>query len=184
MSNLVTVEPRHPSRFDGTPIQLFRTEIDVENVLRGDAVTGRTTIFFYMYVGNTGGADTLASMKLGERDVFFLIPDSGNLRIACDGWRWCVPLIQSGPHPHFVMKRDGSVEDAIAQIALSRGEGATDQMMIDAIRYGYTTFSSYAPIIKQLKALRQTETLPVRAEADKILKVWDPDERGKKDQVR
>lgn len=160
-----------PSRFNGLPVQLFRVQVDVENVLAGDVSPSPVRIFFYSYVGDLGSSQpSLADLSPGERDVFYLIKDSGQLRMACNQFKDCVTVVWTGAHPNFKKQPNESVDDAIAAITLSRGVGATDSQMIEAIGHGnQIACGREAPLMKQLRILAATETPAVRAVATQLL---------------
>ncbi len=164
----------HLSRFDGRPTQLFSVQISVENVLVGDVARGKATVFFFMNVDSFTGNSRVGDMVRGERDLFFLLRDSGKLRTICDGGRECLPRILTGAHPHFAWKKGYQVEDAVLELLLSRGEGATDQNMIQALGrtdLGFTGQAIYQDesYIKRLRIIAGTETRPVASVACDIL---------------
>lgn len=165
-------DPRH-SRFDGILMQPFLWKVHVENVLKGNISAGETVdLNFFMSVESLGGRPQLSDVQPGQRDLFFVQRDSGKLRLICDGWRSCVPVIRSGSHPNFKADPNVPLDNQIADILLSRGVGATDDEMVRAIGETGININAQA-IAEKLQHLAQTETPVVRAAACRSLKGLD-----------
>ncbi len=168
-----------PSIWDGaTPYQQYRATIAVENVLNGSIPLGTAEIYFMINLRSGGhkGLGTIndgGSWHIGDREMFFLQRDSGRLRTICDSFAYnCVAPVLSGSHASIQGHR--SVGNMIADIFLTRGEGASDAQMIKAMDRATFISFHFAPgyAMKKLEEMVQTETPPVRRAACQYLRVY------------
>jgi hypothetical protein len=166
----------HPSKWiPNFPVQLGSIKIQVENVLQGEDTRGDISVFFFRYLAISEGAPRIGvrgrggTWRIGDREIFFLQRDSGVLRTVCDGWAHCVMPVLTGAHPEFKSNPNSS-NTAIIDILLTRGEGCSDQQMVDAISQfrAYDYGPDYT--IKKLNEIARTETPKVRKAACQKLK--------------
>jgi hypothetical protein len=168
------------SPWDGdTPYQQFRTSVAVENVLRGN-VQSRTIKISYMADLRGGGGHRRLGMesdggswRVGDREMFFLQRDAGQLRTVCDDFAFnCVLPVQSGRHDT-VQQRE-QVGEMIADVFLSRGSGVSDAQMAAGLDGGGEAALHFAPEYSALKLeeLIEHQPSPVRAEACKLLEIY------------
>jgi hypothetical protein len=158
----------HPSRIDGHgPTRQWRARVRVEHVLRGYVPEEEVNIFYFVGTDNLGSSDSSLNLAAGARRIFFLQRDGGELRLIHDGWERSVENVLSGAHPSFEKDPPKLAADAIVDLLLTRGEGATDKDMIEAIYRvaGVPDKFGTEAVIKKLQQVARDETLPVREEA-------------------
>jgi hypothetical protein len=168
LTNATQVGDFHPSRIEGNaPIRGLRSRIRVENVLQGNVSQGEVDIFYFIGTDSLGSSAGILNLPAGVRRIFFLQRDGGKLRTIYDNWDLTVEEVYSGAHPSF--KRDPArpITEAIVDLLLTRGEGATDKDMIEAVYWvgGRMGIFGRETVIKRLQQLSREETLPVREEA-------------------
>jgi hypothetical protein len=158
----------HPSRIEGHgPIRGFRCRIRVENVLQGNVSQGDVDIFYFIGADSLGSSAGILNLPAGVRRIFFLQRDGGKLRTIYDGWDLTVEEVYSGAHPSFKRNPARPVTDSIVDLLLTRGEGATDKDMLEAVYRvggGMNIFGAET-VVKKLQQVAREETLPVREEA-------------------
>ena len=152
-------------------MQLRRMSVRVENVLRGELAEPAITVYYFSFYGYSGPRPLGVWDERSLRRVFWLERDSGVFRTSCDGVDSCTLAINSGTHRGYRLAGGKTVEQAIVDLRLTRGEGEVDDKWFagsiensappdEAVRDYY---------IGKLKALAQTEHGPVRAAAGKVL---------------
>ena len=154
-----------PSRRDGhQPTRPWMVSVRVENVLQGNVPQKEISLFYFLGTDNLGSSASPLTFATGDRKLFFLERDAGVLRTICDNWDSCVEPVFSGFHPHFKKDSHQPVTEAIVDLLLTRGEGATDNDMIKAVRR-VAGFHGYGEqvAIKRLQQVAREETAPVRA---------------------
>lgn len=167
------------SIWDGeTPYQQYRASVAVENVLKGSVPLREVEIYFLVNL-RSGGHKALGTIKdggawrIGDREMFFLQLDSGRLRTICDSFAYnCVEPVLSGSHAS--IQGHTAVGDMIADIFLTRGKGASDAQMIEAMDRATSISFHFAPSysMKKLEEMSQTETPPVRQAACEYLRAY------------
>lgn len=146
------------------PLQLRKLEIRVENVLRGNTPRGLASVFYFAFAGGYEGPQPLGVWHVGSRRIFFLRRDSGVLRTVCDGWDYCTRGVYSGAHPGFIPEPGSSLENVIAGLVLTRGEGEIDDdRFAGDIRRG--TPGSEDHLIERYRELALTKGSLVKAAA-------------------
>jgi hypothetical protein len=158
----------HPSRIEGNaPIRGFRCRIRVENVLQGNVSQGEVDIFYFIGTDSLTGGTSILNLPAGVRRIFFLQRDGGKLRTIYDNWETTVEKVYSGAHPSFKRNPNRPVTEAIVDLLLTRGEGATDKDMMEAVYWvgGRRGMFGEETVIKKLQQIAREETLPVREEA-------------------
>ncbi len=154
----------HASRWDGYPQQLWQVKVRVEHVLQGDVPEHEVNIYYFVYRGNLGSSEAgLTDLFAGDREIFLLQRDNGQLRTICDGAHNCVVKVRTGAHPYYKRSDSTTINDAILDILLTRGEGATDKQLLAALQYT-GNFGEQATI-RALERLVKTETPEVAERA-------------------
>ncbi len=159
----------HPSRWNGSPRQLWKVSIAVEHVLQGDVQAGEADIYYFVYRGSLGNSEPgLTDLNVGDYEIFFLQRDNGRLRTICDGGHNCVVRVWTGAHPNYKRSSSGTINEAITDILLTRGPGTTDQQMSLAMRR-FGNFGEEASI-KAMERIANTEKPQIAADACLTLK--------------
>ena len=65
-------------------LQLHRLRIHVENVLRGNVEPATVLVYYFQIASSYEGNPPLGTWRGGKRNVFYIRPDAGVLRLACD----------------------------------------------------------------------------------------------------
>jgi hypothetical protein len=168
LANATQVGDFHPSRIEGRgPTRGFRCRIRVENVLQGNVPQGEVDIFYFIGADSLGSSAGILNLPAGVRRIFFLQRDGGELRTIYDGWDTTVENVYSGAHPSFKRNPDRPVTEAMVDLLLTRGRGATDEDMIEAVFQVGGRMSTFGDetVIKKLQQIAREETLPVREKA-------------------
>ncbi len=84
-----------------TLLQLHKLDITVEECLRGSVPSKRAKIYYFQLAVASDGNRVLGSWNdvfghLESRRIFFIRPDAGVLRLACDGVDTCTIAVDSG----------------------------------------------------------------------------------------
>jgi hypothetical protein len=125
----------HPSRWDGYPKQQWQVEVSVEHVLQGETQPADLSIYYFAYVGNLESSDyPLTDLATGDYVIFFLQRDNGNLRTICDGWHNCAVKVLTGAHPNYKRVQSPTINDAILDVLLTKGQNGTDEQIISTLR--------------------------------------------------
>lgn len=120
-----------PSRHDPSyPMQLHRISVQIENVLRGSINERTITVYFFGFAGGLDGPRPLGFALGPSRRVLWLRRDGGVFRMACDGWDYCTTFVDSGAHPQYQADPGRSLDYALVDILLTRGQGAVDDLQI------------------------------------------------------
>jgi hypothetical protein len=109
------------------PLQLRKLLIAVENVLKGDVKGAMVEVYYFTFASGFNGPQPLGMWSVGNRRIFWVRRDAGVLRTTCDGWDGCTYGVYSGAHPHLNVDPRKPLDKALADIALTRGEGRTDE---------------------------------------------------------
>lgn len=121
------------------------------------------------------------TFDIGLRYSFYLRNEGGQWRTACDLYEHCVDRVVTGAHPDFKPSASRPIGDDILEILLTRGFGATDGVVVDALendressRWKYRENPPYGQYSDAYTRLLQpsveTETPPVRAAACMLLR--------------
>jgi hypothetical protein len=168
----------HASKIDGYPVQLFRMNVAVENVLKGDIPERKLDIYFYRKMGSEGGLARI-SFRQYQRYIFYLQKESGIWRTSCDYYEHCADLVLTGGHPHFKRNPARPIGDDILDLLFTRedGQGVSDGTMVDAIssrmNYGRRwIYERMDDFVKLLEKTVQTESPAVRTEACEQLRTY------------
>ena len=177
--------PRPARERPTEPVQLYRLTVQIENVLQGEATTGRFLIYYFASVGSSGGPAQLnfngkfGAWDIGDRKIFWLRQDraTGVLRTNVDNWAVCVTQVLTGAHPGYRRRPGETIDQAIVDILLTRGEGCSDRDLIASI--SSSGASSYDPryAVRKLQYLAEHETPDVRRAAQaklQQLRVYSP----------
>jgi len=152
----VPVDQARKSRWEpDVKLQLHRMQIHIENVLRGSLHAGTTMpVYYFRLASSFTGPPPLGSWKGSDRNVFYIRPDAGVLRLACDGWNHCAFTVATGTHLNFKPDPKQPLDASLAEIYLTKGQGVSDADFADAVgRYGDSIPALYAvPKLRVLAA--------------------------------
>ena len=107
-------------------LQLRRMRIRVENALRGELAEPAITVYYFSFYGYSGPRPLGVWDERSLRRVFWLERDSGVFRTSCDGVDSCTLAINSGTHRGYRLAGGKTVEQAIVDLSLTRGESEVD----------------------------------------------------------
>jgi len=139
-------------------------DVRVENVLRGNAREGATTIYYFTWNTYTGGNRPPGAWTPGDRRIFWLREDAGILRTACDA-RDCTMPVYSGAHPHYQADQHQPLGYALADIWFTRGQDAIDADFAKQVEWGYPSTVPEAYVVENMRRLAATESALVRTAA-------------------
>jgi hypothetical protein len=160
-----------PSRRNGGyPMILSKLQVRVENVLLGSLAYGTHSVYYFHLGGAIDGPRPLGQWEGAKRRIFWLRQDSGVLRTACDGYDSCTLGVRSGSHPQYRADKQKPVEYAVADILLTRGEGAIDDEF--ACELGYYVRAPKSYLFERLQSLAATEVPVVRNAACTLLAAY------------
>ncbi len=155
---------------ENVPLQLRKLSIRVENVLRGGAIPGQVTAYYFTFAGSFDGPRPMGVWLIpghstpAMRRIFWLKYDHSQLRTACDGWDRCTIAVLSGAHLNY--KPDSRpLGYALGDILLTRGASVSDNRFALQIQSGLPSEIPGAYIQEKLQELTKTETPPVKAAA-------------------
>ncbi len=166
-----------PSRRDPSyPMQLHRVRVRVENVLRGELSERTLTVYYFGFAGGFDGPRPLGFGPRPSRRILGLSRDHGALRMACDGWDVCTMFVDSGAHPRYRTDPQESLDQAVAEIILTRGEGKIDEgQFARAVEWGVPDQGIQAYVIEKLKRLALTESPAIKRSACHLLWIYSQD---------
>jgi hypothetical protein len=168
---------RGPARGD-RDIQLRKLRVRVENVLRGDVIPEKTTVYYYTWAGAFNGPRPLVfwgvtrSINPVYRRILWLRRDSDVLRTACDGWDECTMPAESGTHPNYRADPKKPLGYALADIFFTRGDRVTDAEFANQVEWGAPSTVPEAYLFEKLQRLAATEVPVVREAACKQLSYY------------
>jgi hypothetical protein len=148
-----------------SPLQLHRVTVHVENILKGAVPERSFPVYYFTFANLNVGFRVLIFHRDPVRRVLWLRKDGGVYRTACD-WQNCTAWIASGAHPGYRPDPDASLDQALVDLTLTRGEGPVDndefakeldQFVGRAGLEGYT--------IEKLRHLALTESSEVKIKA-------------------
>jgi hypothetical protein len=167
------VASRHDPNY---PMQLHRISVRVENVLRGSINERTITVYFFGFAGGFDGPRPLGFALGVSRLVLWLRRDEGVFRMACDGWDSCTMVVHSGAHPQYHADSGRSLDYALVDILLTRGEGAVDDLKFAGdIERGVPDHGIQDHVIAKLKQLATTESADIRESACNYLWIYTQD---------
>jgi hypothetical protein len=153
-----------------------RMIVGVENVLRGDISNERVDIYYFTWAGGFDGPQPLGMWRIGSRRIFWLRRDRGVLRTACDGGDGCTWGVYGGNHPRLTVNPADSIDRAVAEIVLSRGQGLiTEARFAGAILRGAPVPDEYQ--IEDFRRLAMTELGVIKTAACEALWITGHDPR-------
>lgn len=175
------------------PMQLWRTTVRVENVLRGDPGSGNVNIYFFMDPGPLYGPPRLGvigkggTWHLGDREIFFLRRDGGVLRTVFDIWGGCVEQVLTGPHPGYKPRPGESVQQMIVDILLDQSQEIDNEQMAYAVFKSRAFLFDLPYAVRKLQFL-ETHDAPVvqdaaRRQLDELERSWPQIREGRLDSV-
>lgn len=166
-----------PMRSDPTyPLQLRRLKIRVENVLKGASLPSIVGVYYFTFAAGFDGPRPLGLWGLGGRRIFGLRRDSGVFRTACDGWDSCTESLSSGAHPGYRPDPSNSLDYALLDLRLTRGEGPMNEIAFATeVRWepGEPRLLAYA--LEKLRHLAITEHGEVKSSVCEMLRIYSVD---------
>ncbi len=172
------VGSRHQSRWLPVPtppdssVQLFRVIVEVETVLQSYGESPKREVPIYYFLWNTdqsySGPPRLGNWQVGDRVMFFLRCENGYLRTVEDQRSGGTTIrVFSGAHPGF---REDIPAHGVIDLLLTRGEGAGDEQMIQAIDGFHVSEVDPEYSVQKLRKLIGEETPPIATAACQKLK--------------
>jgi hypothetical protein len=161
-----------PSRSDPRyPMQLHQTKVHIENVLRGSIDDKTTFVYYFGFAGGFDGPRPLGFWNPPSRRVLWMRRDGGVLRMACDGWDGCTMPLESGAHPRYQADPHKTLDYALADLLLTRGEGEIDdRRFASEIEWGVPDQGLQEHVIEKLEHLGLTESAEIKASA--CVQLW------------
>ncbi len=168
---------RRPSKDNPDyPMQLHRVRVRVENRLRGELSDRIIWVYYFGFAGGFDGPRPLGFGRESSRRIFWLRRDAGVLRMACDGWDECTMFVESGAHPGYRPEPGQPLGYALADILLTRGQGAVDEVKFARdVAWGAPSTIPEDYLLKKYTHLALTEKPPVRAGACSQIWVFTKD---------
>lgn len=161
------------TRTNPEPPELRRLGVQVENVLRGEIKPEPISIYYFITTGGYDGPPPLGYWSLGERRIFYVTPDSGVLRMACDIVDHCSLPVLSGSHPEYKHAlTEESLEHAIVDILFTRGEGVSDEQFAKGIEHTKLFGLPNQYIVTKLDPFASSADLTLRTAACKQLRYY------------
>jgi hypothetical protein len=108
------------------PMQLHQARVHLENVLRGSIDRRSVFVYYFRFASAFDGPWPLGFGRVPSRRVLWLRRDAVVLRMACDGWDGCTMFVESGAHPYYRADLSRSLDYALADLLLTRGERKID----------------------------------------------------------
>ena len=150
--------PRNP-----VPPELRKVSVQVENMLRGDIKSKSVSIYYFITTGGYDGPPPLGYWSLGERRIFYVKPDSGVLRMACDIVDHCTLPVLSGAHPLYKPDPAEPLNNALVDILFTRGEGVSDDLFAKGIEHAKLFGPPNQYIVTKLDLLASSSNPRIRS---------------------
>jgi len=155
---------------------------NIESVISGDLPGSEADIYYFTIAMNYNGPRRLGSWNKGDRMLLSVRRDGGVIRMACDGVGSCARHVKTGFHPTLNKKKPTSVNDRLADLFLTKGEGVSDQQFAAALtdqesEYDFVTEREFGkrdpgPAIKKLQMLTTPQnSTAVKSSACDLLRV-------------
>ena len=170
-----------PSRHDPNyPMQLHRVDVQVENVLRGSIDERKISVYYFGFAGGFDGPRPSGFGREPSRRILWLRKERGEFRMACDGWDHCTMFVESGAHPEYGGDPQQPLDQAVADILLTRGEGEIDNLRFASqIQWGLPDQGIQDHVLEKLSYLALTEVSDVRVSACYQLWIYTQDRIGR-----
>lgn len=146
-------------------VQMYRVNVSVENLLKGDLSEKNIPVFYFVRWGAWEGPPRLGSWRIGDREMFFLQSNAGVLRTICDNYQHCVLPVFTGAHPGWSPDPKTGVGYQIIDFLLTRGKGCSDEDLIRQIQRTPSFDINNWSAIHKLEQLAENEPTAVRDEA-------------------
>jgi hypothetical protein len=153
------------TRINPDPPELRKLGVQVENVLRGDIKSKSISIYYFITTGGYDGPPPLGYWSLGERRIFYVRPDSGVLRMACDIVDHCTLPVLSGAHPQYKHDPTEPLDHAIVDILFTRGEDVNDEQFAKGIEHAKLFVLPNPYIVTKLEPLTSSSNVRIRTAA-------------------
>jgi hypothetical protein len=158
-------------------MQLNRITVRVENVLQGNVSRGIVPVYYFINLRRSTGPPMLGmygvsgSWHIGDRELFFLQPDTDVLRTICDNDAHCVVPVLSGSHADGKPDPSKPITEKIVDFLLTRGEGCSDRDWLNAIEKDgdRARLFDMEYTIKKLQVLSASEMPGVRKQSCNVL---------------
>lgn len=96
--------------------------------------------------------------------------------MACDGWDYCSMFVHSGAHPEYHADSARSLDHALVDILLTRGQGNVDDLKFAGdIEWGVPDQGLHDYVIEKLAHLALTESSGIKAAACDQLWIYTKD---------
>jgi hypothetical protein len=176
----ISIGPTRPQPGDPNyPTQLHKVRVQVENVLRGSLLDHTIFVYYFGFAGGFDGPRPLGFARLPSRRVLWLRKEAGVLRMASDGWDGSTMFVSSGSHPHYHVDPQKSLDYALVDILLTRGEGEVNDLQFGSqIMWGVPDQGLQDYVIAKLRHLAETESPDVKGAACKGIWIYTQDRIG------
>ena len=127
--------PRPARRQPQLLVQLTEVGIHIENILRGKIEPADTHFYFFGVSDQNSGysGPPRYRVAVGERRIFFLTRDGGQLRSMGDVLDYTL-LVTTGPHPELRLADKQPLGDLISEVLLSPNPGYDSVALQHALR--------------------------------------------------
>jgi hypothetical protein len=161
-----------PSRRDPAyPMQLRQAKVRIENVLRGSMADRTVLVYYFGFDGGFDGPRPLGFWRSPSRRVLWMRRDGDIFRLACDGWDKCTMPVESGSHPQYQVDLQKTLNYAVVDVLLTRGEGVIDERLFASeIEWGVPDQGVQGHVIERLGHLALTEPAAIKATA--CVQLW------------
>ncbi len=179
LSNAIVGRPRHAQGDEYEILALYCVHVRVENVLKGQVMSNEVSIYYFSDWGPLGGPPRLGMVTnggnwhVGDRVMFFLRKEAGELRTACDFSDRCAVPVFSGSHPGFEVNPGRPLGYSIIDFLLTKGYAIGDEQMIKAVFSDRPSLFSDSYTIEKLKQLSTSGAPEIRKAACESLSRWD-----------
>ncbi len=115
------------------PLRLQRLAIQAENVLKGEARSGRMIFYRFAWSPDRAMVGPWGILVPGDRSVFFLDTEDGVLRSIIDLYPSHIE-VRSGGHASYKPRAEQSLEESIAELLLTPGTDTRPEVFSQALQ--------------------------------------------------
>lgn len=151
-------------------MQLYKVNVELENVLRGDVEPGKTSIFYFKNLNASGPArmgmvGRGGQWRIGDRLIWLLRRDAGVLRTVLDTWAQCTDPVFTGSHANYRPRSGETLSQMIVDILLDPGEGCSDAQILEALTKSVPEWFDLPYTVQKVRRLSSDKSPEVRKAA-------------------